>query len=577
MALKEVDRNRMAAKTGDKRQKVEIDLTGDSDDDAPPVKVQRRSTNAYQTPPASSAPTSSQYGGYEYVYGRSSQSFGNGQHSQFERDAWLAADQDDLDDLVPSSTQAAAADTENLHHYGSIHGKIVGVRFYNGHANPGEQILMKREPGNPYDSNAIRIDNVQNTQIGHIPRQMAAKLAKFMDNSFLHCEGELAGNIGQFDCPLLIRLFGPHPQSEEGLLLAAELKSAKLPLDVLKAAEKQRKDAEKAREKAKKDRMIEEKRQLALARRAAAQAGSGSGARVPSSSQHGFANQAQSMPGPSSQPVMADILEASERFSPREIGSSTDQYGMQEEQLKNMPFAKQPASIKTDMLPYQLQALQWLLDQESPQLPLPGSKDAVQLWKRDSRSNLLTNVATNFSVREPPTLASGGILADDMGLGKTLELISLLVADNEKAGHKTGTTLIVAPLSVMSNWSGQISLHVREDRGLSVYTYHGSGKANMKASDFAQYDVVITTYQTLATDWMPKAKGGSAQPPAKKLRDTGLYSVNWRRVILDEGHIIRNPQSKVRGIIDTQCFSNKLIFNRELLPSLALSPSRDGC
>ena len=208
----------MTGKTGDKRKKVEIDLTGDSDDDAPSAKTQRRSNaTAYQTPPSSSAPRSSQYGGNDYVYGQRSYALGPGQHTEAEREAWLADDQDDVNELVPSSTQAAAADTELLHHYGNLHGKIVGVRFYNGNANPGEQILMKREPGNPYDSNAIRVDNVQNTQIGHIPRQMAAKLAKFMDNSFLHCEGELAGHIGQFDCPVLIRLYGPDPQSEEGM------------------------------------------------------------------------------------------------------------------------------------------------------------------------------------------------------------------------------------------------------------------------------------------------------------------------------------------------------------------------
>lgn len=242
---------------------------------------------------------------------------------------------------------------------------------------------------------------------------------------------------------------------------------------------------------------------------------------------------------------MADVMEASQRFNPRQMGNSTDQYGMQEDALEKMPKAKQPASIKTQMLPYQLQALQWLLDQENPQPPAPGAKDAVQLWKRDNRSNLFTNIATNYSVRDPPELASGGILADDMGLGKTLEVISLLVADNEKAGHRTGTTLIVAPLSVMSNWSSQCSLHIHEDKALNIYTYHGNGRVKMRPADFSQYDVVITTYQTLATDYMPQAKkGANAKLPEKKLRDSGLYSVDWRRVILDEGHIIRNPQAK---------------------------------
>ena len=66
----------------------------------------------------------------------------------------------------------------------------------------------------------------------------------------------------------------------------------------------------------------------------------------------------------------------------------------------------------------------------------------------------------------------------------------------------------------------------------------------MKAEDFAQYDVVITTYQTLASDYMPRGKGNTSKAPEQKLRSSGLYSMQWRRVILDEGHIIRNPASK---------------------------------
>ena len=45
---------------------------------------------------------------------------------------------------------------------------------------PGEHVIVRREPSNPYDSNALRVENVQRAQIGHIPRTMASKLAKYM-------------------------------------------------------------------------------------------------------------------------------------------------------------------------------------------------------------------------------------------------------------------------------------------------------------------------------------------------------------------------------------------------------------
>ena len=127
----------------------------------------------------------------------------------------------------------------------------------------------------------------------------------------------------------------------------------------------------------------------------------------------------------------------------------------------------------------------------------------VQLWKRSPNdSRLFTNIATNFSIKnQEPSLASGGILADDMGLGKTLQIISLLIADMEiqvppknPVGLHSKATLIIAPVSVMSNWSTQIAHHVRADKPLRVLTYHGSGRKQMKAKDFEEYDVVISTY-----------------------------------------------------------------------------------
>ncbi|KAI7216168.1 SNF2 family DNA-dependent ATPase domain-containing protein [Hortaea werneckii] len=557
-----------------KRKHAEVDLTGDStDDDASQQKTQKTASRmdaqrrgeqttpgASQTSPRSSdqAPSSSvpgqsqsynNQGGYVYPPGAglprsfaspySSYRPEDGTHSQAERESWLVADDNedhgDMDEIV-SSTQGAA-DNDELHLFGNLPTKIVGVQYYRGIANPGEYILLRREPGNPYDRNSIRVDNVGGEQIGHIPRRIAAKLASYMDSGWLFVEGRLSGRMGQLDCPIEVDLLGPDPRSQAGKQLVDKMKADKLPTKALLDAERREKQRQKEIEQARKKREQEEKRKLAEARKAAA--GAGKGGAVPISQDSEFTN--QTMPDSESEPVMSDLVEASQRFNPRQVSNTTDQYGLQEEALKSMPLASKPASIKTEMLPFQLQALQWLLDQESPQPPAPGSKDTIQLWKRHESVDAFTNIASNYSTKEAPQLASGGILADDMGLGKTLEMISLIIADAEKFGR--GSTLIVAPLSVMSNWSGQIAHHVHENMALKVYTYHGSGRVSMKAEDFAQYDVVVTTYQTLAMDYMPRGKGAPKQPE-KKLRANGLYSMDWRRVILDEGHAVRNPASK---------------------------------
>ena len=54
------------------------------------------------------------------------------------------------------------------------------MRHYRGRANPDERVIINRDANNQYDSNAIKVDNVMGAQIGHIPRQMAAKLASYM-------------------------------------------------------------------------------------------------------------------------------------------------------------------------------------------------------------------------------------------------------------------------------------------------------------------------------------------------------------------------------------------------------------
>jgi len=94
----------------------------------------------------------------------------------YARDAWF--DGDEEDEIFDLSQDADEGNGWVC--VGAIDGKIVGIRYYNGVATMGEQVMVQREPGNPYDSNAIRINNVQGTQIGHLPRNLAAKLAPFM-------------------------------------------------------------------------------------------------------------------------------------------------------------------------------------------------------------------------------------------------------------------------------------------------------------------------------------------------------------------------------------------------------------
>jgi SWI/SNF-related matrix-associated actin-dependent regulator of chromatin subfamily A3 len=87
-------------------------------------------------------------------------------------------DDAEAEDLIQGSQDDSSY--VSFMHYGSLRTKIVGVRYYDGYATVGEHVLLHREPNNPYDRNAIRVLNVMGNQIGHIPRDVAARLAKYM-------------------------------------------------------------------------------------------------------------------------------------------------------------------------------------------------------------------------------------------------------------------------------------------------------------------------------------------------------------------------------------------------------------
>lgn len=375
---------------------------------------------------------------------------GAGAFSQTQRDQWV--DEDGADDVIFLSQDGGMGGAdEMLELYGILHTKIVGIQYYTGYATIGEHVLIRREPSNPYDSNAIRVDSVQRDQIGHIPRVVASKLAPFMDSGSLMVEGVLSGNKGQFDCPLAVSLYGTAAPADQEAL-KNRMKASGLPIDVLQKREME----------AQKRRAAELKN---VAKKAKVPTGVGSKRWDHGGPQGGFAGtSSQSLIEPSRS--LEDIILESERFNPREMGQVVEKFGAGEEALSRMPMAEKPERLATSLLPYQLQGLAWLLEKENPQLPAVGSTDVVQLWKRaPSDPRVFTNIATNFSVKNiEPKLASGGILADDMGLGKTLEVIALIVADlaaskatPPKSGNQANNaTLIIAPLSVMSNWSGQV-------------------------------------------------------------------------------------------------------------------------
>ena len=144
----------------------------------------------------------------------------------------------------------------------------------------------------------------------------------------------------------------------------------------------------------------------------------------------------------------------------------------------------------------------------------------------------------------------GGILADDMGLGKTIQMLSLLVT-RKSDDPRCKTTLIVAPVALLRQWKQEIQQKIKTGRhALTVFTHHGASKKK-NFRDLQHYDVVITTYGSLASEvkklekyTFRKKNNPDARPTEAErcaLIDPDAF---WYRIILDEAQCIKNRSTQ---------------------------------
>lgn len=223
-----------------------------------------------------------------------------------------------------------------------------------------------------------------------------------------------------------------------------------------------------------------------------------------------------------------------------------------------MPEMDPSPSLQLTLRPYQKQALYWMVQRERSSAERVRNDAAKRVlpphWKEYTTSTGLPyyfNVTTKETKWEFPdqkiiakeegakVTVRGGILADQMGMGKTIEVLSLILTnqrnpDEQENAATAKTSLVVCPLSVLTQWLDEIRSHSAPGHA-SIYVYHGTNR--MRDPLFlAKHDVVITTYSTLAAE-LPSEKKNKRP---RKEETPALLLMNWFRVILDEAHTIKD-------------------------------------
>ncbi|KAJ5223611.1 hypothetical protein N7468_008153 [Penicillium chermesinum] len=125
-----------------------------------------------------------------------------------------------------------------------------------------------------------------------------------------------------------------------------------------------------------------------------------------------------------------------------------------------------------------------------------------------------------------------GILADEMGLGKTIQTISLITYIIERK-QNNGPFLVIVPLSTLTNWNVEFD---KWAPSVSKVVYKGPPNARKQQQQqirWGNFQVLLTTYEYIIKD----------RPILSKIK--------WTHMIVDEGHRMKNANSKLSSTLST--------------------------
>lgn len=287
------------------------------------------------------------------------------------------------------------------------------------------------------------------------------------------------------------------------------------------------------------------------------------------------------------------------------------------ESINNLPETIPPKDVfKLELRRYQKQGLTWMLrrEREFKKAVSAGELDNIDgdmmnpLWKQfkwpkdmswaaqkigrnsvylDEQKNFYANLHTGEFSEEKPVIKSmikGGLLADEMGLGKTistLAMISMVPCDTDPVEEKnkreneigmndygykndkpyaSKTTLIVVPMSLLFQWQKEFE-KANNNPNAHCEIYYGGRAGNLitlLTKTKNPPTIILTSYGVIQSEWskLPRCNNNRIEQGAA----IGLFSVEFFRIVIDEGHSIRNRTTRTSKAVMDLSSSRKWVL-----------------